>query len=364
MKHIISILITIFCVGYRGKAVDYAKHSDNHRTTLAHFLNKGKWNEKLLEQIIKEIVINTIYLESKRSGKPILCIIDDTIASKTKPSSKAKHPIEAASYHFSHLKRKQDYGHQAVGIMLSCNGITLNYAIAMYDKTTSKIDIVKSIAEELPVVPNISYLLCDSWYVCGKIADAFIKKGFYTIGALKTNRVLYPNGVKICLRDFAERLAKSDAHFHVVTVKGRKYHIYRYEGNLNGTENAVVLLSYPVGALGKSNALRAFISTNSALSDEKILDFYVQLWNIEVFFRDAKNKLAFDKYQIHSKKGIQRFWIIASLAYLLACFKSDKFDFSEGYSILSDQIRCEQLLFIFDFAKNGGAKMNCFPWLT
>ncbi len=83
-------------------------------------------------------------------------------------------------------------------------------------------------------------------------------------------------------------------------MKGRKYHIYRYEGNLNGVDNAVVLISYPVGAFGKSNALRAFISTNAALSDREILNFYVQRWNIEVFFRDAKSKLALDNYQIRS----------------------------------------------------------------
>jgi len=60
--------------------------------------------------------------------------VDDTIASKTKPSSQALHPIEDAYFHQSHLKGKQDYGHQAVAVMLSCNGIVLNYAFVMYNK--------------------------------------------------------------------------------------------------------------------------------------------------------------------------------------------------------------------------------------
>ncbi len=38
--------------------------------------------------------------------------------------------------------------HQAVGVLLSCNGITLNYTMIMYDKSVSKIDTVKQIAEE------------------------------------------------------------------------------------------------------------------------------------------------------------------------------------------------------------------------
>ena len=85
--------------------------------------------------------------------------MDDTIASKTKPSSKAIHPIESAYFHESHLKKHQDYGHQAVSVMLSCNGITLNYAIVMYDKSKSKIQIVTDIAEEMSIFPVVSYLL-------------------------------------------------------------------------------------------------------------------------------------------------------------------------------------------------------------
>ncbi|MGN0475025.1 MAG: hypothetical protein ACI4IJ_08050 [Acutalibacteraceae bacterium] len=65
--------------------------------------------------------------------------------------------------------------------MLSCDGITLKYAIIMYDKSLSKIDIVKQIAQELPTALNPSYLLCDSWYVCGEIMDAFKAKGFHTV---------------------------------------------------------------------------------------------------------------------------------------------------------------------------------------
>lgn len=116
----------------------------------------------------------------------MFCIVDDTISSKTKPSSQALHPIEDAYFHHFHLKGKQDYGYQTVAIMLSCNGTVLNYAIVMYNKSKSKVKFVQEIANELPVPPVVSYFLCDSWYICGDIMEAFIKKGFYSIGALKT----------------------------------------------------------------------------------------------------------------------------------------------------------------------------------
>ena len=41
-------------------------------------------------------------------------------------------------------------------------------------------------------------------------------------------------------------------------------------GKFNGIENAVVLFSYPEKAFGNSKELRAFISTNVALSTQSI----------------------------------------------------------------------------------------------
>ena len=160
INHLMSILISIFLSGYHGKTTDFAKNSSCHRTTIAHFLNSGKWDDSLLSNTLKQSVIEIIYSEAARTRKPVFCIVDDTIASKTKPSSQALHPIEDAYFHQSHLKGKQDYGHQAVAVMLSCNGIVLNYAFVMYDKSISKIDIVQNVAKELPAPPVMSYFLC------------------------------------------------------------------------------------------------------------------------------------------------------------------------------------------------------------
>ena len=258
------------------------------------------------------------------------------------------HPIEDAYFHQSHLKGKQDYGHQAVAVMLSCNGLVLNYSIVLYDKFKSKIKIVQEIAEELPIPPVISYFLCDSWYTCGGIMDAFLKKGFYAIGALKTNRVLYPCGIKQKLSEFALYLRKTDAGVSLVTVGNRSYYVYRYEGSLNGIENAVVLISYPKDAFHTQKALRAFISTDVSLSTQEILNHYMKRWPVEVFFRQAKDKLAFDRYQVRSSKGIRRYWLLMSLAYLLACTGcGETMSFEDGYAAIYSHIQKERLWFIY-----------------
>ena len=85
-------MIAVFCIGYREKTVNIALHSDHHRTTISRFLRNEKWDDAPPTATMKTLVISIIYDESRKSGMPILVIIDDTISSKTKPSSKAKHP--------------------------------------------------------------------------------------------------------------------------------------------------------------------------------------------------------------------------------------------------------------------------------
>lgn len=135
-----AIILSAFLRGYRGKTTDFVLTSQHHRTTVAHFLNQGKWNDSLFQDALRNSV---------------------------------------AYFHQSHLKGRQDYGHQIVSVMLSCNGITLNYAVILYDKTKSKIQIIQDIAAELPIAPVVSYFLCDSWYTSAKVMDCFNLKNLF-----------------------------------------------------------------------------------------------------------------------------------------------------------------------------------------
>ena len=104
------------------------------------------WNEKLLERALKAYVVELIWTRAKETKKPIYFIIDDTISEKTKPSSKAINPIEKCSFHNSHLKGKNVYGHQILVSLLSCDGLVLPYSIDIYDKESmSKIKLTQNL---------------------------------------------------------------------------------------------------------------------------------------------------------------------------------------------------------------------------
>ena len=106
INHLMSILISIFISRYHGKITDFTKNSSCHRTTIAHFLNSREWDGSLLSDTLKQSVIEIIYSEAVHTRKPVFYIVDATIVSKTKPSSRALHTIEDAYFHQSLLKKK------------------------------------------------------------------------------------------------------------------------------------------------------------------------------------------------------------------------------------------------------------------
>ena len=164
--------------------------------------------------------------------------------------------------------------------------------------------------------------------------------------------MLYPFGIKKKLSEFAILLSVSRSDFNLVTIRNQMYYMYRYERKLNGIENAVVLLSYPEKAFGNAKALRAFLSTDVSLTTDEIFLYYICRWSVEVFFRQCKNKLALDSYQIRSSKGIQRYWLLMALAYYICVMGIGKScSFENGYHLICDIIQREKYQYLFQCAK-------------
>ena len=95
---------------------------------------------------------------------------------------------------------------------------------------------------EFTPVTKINYLLVDSWYTSAKILLYGLINGYHTIGRIKSNRVIYPAGIKTNVGKFSSYIKSNETS--VVTASNNKYYVYRYEGKLNDIENAVVLISW------------------------------------------------------------------------------------------------------------------------
>ena len=82
--------------------------------------------------------------------------------------------------------------------LLSCQKQSVPYLIERYNKNVEcKIDKVCHIIDSLPTATGSAYGLCDSCFTSKKVIEAYLKKVYHLIGGLKTNRIIYPQGIRI-----------------------------------------------------------------------------------------------------------------------------------------------------------------------
>lgn len=149
--------------------------------------------------------------------------------------------------------------------------------------------MTQNLISSLPKPENKGYVLCDSWYSCKAIFNSSMEAGYSYIGALKTNRVIYPEWYKrlgIKLHKFLTTLKLED--FDLVTVKDQEYYIYNYVGNLKDRKNVSIILSYPKESFHKEGSLKTFISLDNSLAPLDILTQYTDRWAIEPFLEIIK----------------------------------------------------------------------------
>jgi len=353
VKHIEEFIKGAVCKGYKGTVKDIVDLSlaNCHRTTYGKFLSEGVWKEELAWKSLRKYQIDLIY-NNPSTKEPILVIYDDTIAEKTKPSSQAKNPIQQADFNYSHLDRKKVWSHQLFTTTLSCGNMVVPYCIQRYDKNVkSKPQMLIDVVNELPTTEKKVYGLSDSWFPSVKVINAHLAKGYHLISALKTNRIIYPQGIRIQIQQFAQHIRKEDCH--LVTVKKSKYWVYRYEGKLNGIDNAVVLLCYAENQFKADKALHAFICTDTELDSQTILEYYSRRWPIEIFFRQTKGNLGLNGYQVRTTKAIDRLLLLIALTYTYCVTRENTNNsFSKGINICRNNNKKEQVQMIYDCAKN------------
>lgn len=126
----------------------------------------------------------------------------------------------------------------------------------------------------------------------------------------------------------------------------------------------MVLLNYPEKVFGNAKALRAFLRTDMSLSTNEIIPCYVCRWSIEVFFRQCKDKLALDRFQIRSVQGLRRYWLLMSLAHYICVMETgEACSFTKNYHLICDIIQQEKYRYLFQCAKESN-DFNLFAKLA
>lgn len=353
MNQLVHLLDGVLAQGFSGTLTDIHRESchSRNRRTLSHFLTHGKWDEKHLMHVVQENAWRTIYQEATRIQEPIFVIVDDTICEKTKPSSQAMFPIQGTGFHHSHTKGKRIWGHERVEQILRCGDVIFPYQFQRYEsKQESKIQIACNLLKKLPTCLLPRYLLIDSWYPAQALLETAMQSGNHVISGLKTNRIIYPYGIRQSIKDFAKHVRKEETD--LVTVGHSSYYVYRYEGKLNVIENAVVLLCWEAGTPMISENMRAFLSTDVGLSTKKIMQYYSKRWTVETYFRTMKVNLSLDRYQVRSTKAIDRLWTLLHCSATI-CMLIEKTSLTESIQQWQKKTKNSWIEFIYISAKAG-----------
>lgn len=266
-------------------------------------------------------------------------------------------PTEKCGFHNSHLKGKTVYGHQLVTVMLLCDNLVLPYTISIYDKENmSKIQMAIEFIKSLPIPVNKGYVLCDSWYSNKKLFVASKEAGYTYIRGLRTNRVIYPKGKErlgIKLNHMSSILTKDDVN--LVKVGNNEYYVYTYRGKLNDAKNSLIALCWPKEALFKAGCLRAFITLDTNITMEELLNHYKHRWPIETFFRETKKYLGLDDYQVRSNRSIKRYFLLLMITYVYCELEvsNGTLKFSVGLKHARNQSKKDQVSWIFNQASTG-----------
>jgi len=348
MNHLLSLMHGIILCEGRKTVTQMRRQTKAQRdlSCMTRFLSESPWNHHTVNRQRLRYLRGLIQREQAKcpDKQVVFLLLDD---SNCKKDSSAK-KMERLDYHFSHSDGKSVWSHVLVTTHVVTADLSVPWDFRPYFREEactnlgvpfkSKIDLAVELVQDFEIGDQTSvYVLFDSWYASKKLVDACNAKGFHVIGAFKTNRILYPAGIRISVTEFASQYIQP-SDLRSVTVEDRRYRIYEYEGQLSDIENVKALLCWE-GEFSPQKTPFCILCTDGGLDVVTILRYYTERWNIETGYRYFKDLLGFDQYQVQSYQAIERYWDIQFLVYAYLEFQRIEWSAGHATCTLGDTVR-------------------------
>lgn len=349
-NHLLSFVHGIILCEGRKNVTQFRNKTgkQRHLSSMTNFLNHSPWCVNRFQRRRMQILLEKI--QSRRSKKGdqrslVFFIIDDTSCKKDSSTKR----MEGLDYHFAHDDGKSVWSHCIVTAHLVSEDHSFAWDFRSYFRESyceehgiifkSKNELAMEMIQAYPFSDDeLVYVLADSWYTSKDLIDSCNAKGFHLIAAVRTNRTIYPAGIKIQISDFASKYIRPSDLRSVTVGKQGPYWIYEYEGPLADTENVKVLLSWE-NEFDSSKKPFCILCTDKSLDLVTILRYYQVRWNIETGYRYFKELLGFDQYQLQSYNAIKRFWAIQYLTYNFLEIQRLEWSTSDTPVTLGDVVR-------------------------
>lgn len=185
-------------------------------------------------------------------------------------------------------------------------------------KFYTKIEIARSLIQ-YAIDHGIPFqgVLFDSWYFCKDLVDFIEANNKDWVSVSKSNRNMVHQGKTINLKEYSKTIdTKEKRGLPKFIVKEEK--CYRFKSVKKsmpclkrGKQTVRILISYEYDKNKKLSKEPIFLVSNRKnLRPEKLLQIYQMRWAVETFFRDAKQHLGLEDYQMRKLKGIKSHWCL------------------------------------------------------
>lgn len=320
---------------------------------MQYFLSEARWNEENLNNIRIQLLQNNRLTKSSNNG---VLVIDDTGCKKWGYKTEG---VKVQYYGTEHIETKCNI----VVVSAYCDSAK-RYPINLkpykpkeeffLGKNNSNFKSKNQLAKELILDAiskklNFSDILFDNWYFSNELIELILDNHLTFITEAESSRLISFKGVWT-RADELVKLIPADK-LRQVTVSSplkedKSFLTYSFPAKLKDLPGKFLII-VSIGKWNKDDpkAVHIFVSNHLSYSPAQIISKYILRWGIECIFRDLKENVAFDHYQVRSLKSIARHWHLAALAYTFLLISKLNGSFSKTFNLLPKTIGEQLLLF-------------------
>jgi len=244
--------------------------------------------------------------------------IDDTIIEKT-----GKKMAEVGTL-YDHARKRFVLGHTLVTSQYITPFASFPIGFRLYCKRDkkeegfkTKIEMAKELVKQA-VEKGLRFktVIFDAWFLSKDFAEFIDSKELNWISSAKCNRIITVEGKRVKLEEFHYRLTESD--FEKIEIDKKFYYCFVKTVKMSKLGKVRLLIVHE----DLSDNPKYLVANNPRWDARRILKVYKSRWQIEIFYRDSKQNLGLQDYEMRDLQGIKRHWYLVFLSYSLLTLSS------------------------------------------
>lgn len=334
-----EIISWLMSVHFSGRSLNRSQSSPYFTTkTVRNVLNDGRINWQKLLCLIARQLIKTLspFIDRRRR---LAFTIDDTMMNRQFSSQ-----TELLARTFDHDKKQFCHGYRGLTLGWSDGNtfLPVNFALMSTQNANNLIGspakindqrtiagqrrsqaqrpmnevAVELIRQALRLGVPARYVLCDSWYSSPKMFGQLLALHLHGIGMIKNSSKVYYRyrGRQLSIKGLYRRLAASK-------LTKRNHYLYSSIVMANYDNHEFPLKVVFVSKRGSKSNYLVLATTKTNLRPEEIIQLYGRRWQIETYFKAAKQYLDLTHSQIQNYDGQCGYIAVTAITYDLLAWQ-------------------------------------------